>query len=495
MIKRQRLTIIIGSAIAVVLALVYFLVIHPIISQVDKITPPELIEGELLGSEDRILLMGQVERADLKRLEVHNEKGGFTFYRNDKDEIVLENYEGAPYSLDMFSSVISSAGYPLAMERITTDCEDFSEYGLAEEDNPAWYEITENDGTSHKVWIGDKLVTGGGYYCRYDGRDAVYVLDTSVEILLENSFGLITPIVALPFSATTYFSIDNFKFIKDGECYVWFDYLTAEEKEDTASLGEYQFIHPAQYVPDLTSYGEILGVVASLQGIETVDAGSDKESLDEKYLLEKYGINFDSPAYEIYFTYNDLESYSVFSAPDEDGYMYAYSSIFNIVSKVNIASVEFFRWDIIKFVDRPLFQKNINDISTITVSGGDIDVTFTLDGSGDTIKIKPINEGMYYNEAEVKNFRQLYKTMLGLSLEDYSPVSDTTDLEKMATLTVVTDAGVKTVYEFYPYSTRQCFYTVNGIGEFYLLRDSVEKMLNDTQRMLNGEQIDSDAKN
>ncbi len=59
---------------------------------------------------------------------------------------------------------------------------------------------------------------------------------------------------------------------------------------------------------------------------------------------------------------------------------------------------------------------------------------------------------------------------------------------------VTTDAGVVTEYCFYPYSTRRCFYTINGEGEFYCLRDWVEKVAADCNRAVKGEPIDSEGK-
>ena len=138
MINKQKKIILIVSIIALVLTIVYFAVILPLVSAVTDEEPPELLPGEILGPNNRILMMEHIENADLARLEVHNENGGYTFYRYDKENIYLEDMEGTPYDLSALSSIIVSAGYTLATERITTDCQDFSEYGLAEADDPAW---------------------------------------------------------------------------------------------------------------------------------------------------------------------------------------------------------------------------------------------------------------------------------------------------------------------------------------------------------------------
>lgn len=58
-------------------------------------------------------------------------------------------------------------------------------------------------------------------------------------------------------------------------------------------------------------------------------------------------------------------------------------------------------------------------------------------------------------------------------------------------MTVATDLGYEYVYEFYNYSTRRCYFTINGVGEFYCLRDKVEMILSDTVAIMNGEEISS----
>ena len=45
------------------------------------------------------------------------------------------------------------------------------------------------------------------------------------------------------------------------------------------------------------------------------------------------------------------------SAVTEDGKQYAYSLLFNLIAEVDPATMAFLDWDIVKFVDRPIFQK------------------------------------------------------------------------------------------------------------------------------------------
>lgn len=495
MIKKQKKLIITLGIAALALIVAYFAVVMPIMNSMatEEEEVPELLEGEVLGTSNRILMFEHVEKSDMESIFVHNSYGEYEFYRGTDDELYIRGNEGAPYSLTALSSLVVSSGYTLSMERVTTDAEDLSEYGLADSDKPAYYIITKTDGTEHKVYIGDMIPTGAGYYCRYEGRNAVYILDSSLQTTLLNDItGLIQPILSYPISTTDYYTTEDFYIARDGELFVWIDYLTEEEKTETASTAIYQMKHPTNYETSSTNYDSILQTFADFQGLYTCEIGNTDEVMDAE-TLAKYGIDMEKPAYEMHYKYKGVPNYVYFSEKNEDGTIYAYSMTFNLIACVDYAKVEWLDWDIIWFVDKPIFQKNINDIAEIQVIADGIDETFLLDGEGQEIKIKPKSTGEVYDSDELHNFRQFYKVLLTLSMEDYTESDKTDDL--LATLRVKTDTGIETEYKFYPYSTRRCFYTVNGEGEFYTLRDMVEKMLSDCSKIIEGMPVNSDDKN
>ncbi|MCL2518332.1 MAG: DUF4340 domain-containing protein, partial [Oscillospiraceae bacterium] len=157
MIKKQQTKIMIFGAAAIVLIFVYFLIIAPMVEraiQPAEIEIPNLLDGEVLGIQNRILLMEHIEQADIQSIEVHNNKGSYAFDRNKTDEFKIRDNEDAPYNKEAFSSLVVSTGYPLSMLRLLEECDDMSEYGLDASDDPAWYKITKIDGTEHIVYIG-----------------------------------------------------------------------------------------------------------------------------------------------------------------------------------------------------------------------------------------------------------------------------------------------------------------------------------------------------
>ncbi len=495
MIKKQKRIILILGIAAVVLIAAYFAVVVPIMNSMatDEEKVPELLDGEVLGTANRILMFEHVEKSDMQEIEVHNSHGDYAFYRGTDDELYIRGNEGAPYSLTALSSLVVSSGYTLSMERVQIDCADMSEYGLADSDHPSWFTITKTDGEKHTVYIGNRIPTGAGYYARYEGRNAVYILDSSLAAtLLADVTALITPILSYPVSSTTYYTVEDFYIARDGELFVWIDYLTEEEKAETASTAIYQMKYPTSYETSSTNYDTILQSFADFEGLYTVAIGNTEETLSPELLLT-YGIDMEKPAYELHYKYSGVDNYVYFSKKNEDGTLYAYSMLFNLVAVVDYSKVEWLDWDIIWYVDTPIFSKNINDIAEIQVTADGLDETFTLVGEGTEIQVTPKSTGKTYDADELYNFRQFYKVLLTLGMEDYTENDSTKNC--MATLRVKTDSGVETVYKFYPYSTRRCYYTVNGEGEFYTLRDMVEKMISDTKKVVAGLPVDSEKKN
>ena len=164
--------------------------------------------------------------------------------------------------------------------------------------------------------------------------------------------------------------------------------------------------------------------------------------------------------------------------------------MFNIVAKVDAETFDFLEWEFIDFVDKPMFQKNINDIETVEIIGKDVHETFTITGEDTELKVTPKSTLTALTANQLASFKKIYVKLLSLSLEDYTE-SESTD-EWVMTFKVTTRGGLEYEYSFYNYSTRRCYYTVNGEGEFYVLRDRVEKILSDTVLLMSGGEVTSD---
>ncbi len=494
--KRQIFTIIIMALVVAVAICVYFFVVVPIVNHVEE-TPGEeieLLDGEALGANNRILIFDHYERKDIQEISVHNEYGDYSFYYNSADEaFYVKDHEYAAFSKELFASLVVDTGYTLSTERVTTDCEDMSEYGLSDEGLPYFTVTTrpdsEKNSESHTVYIGDLTPEGTGYYVRYAGRNAVYILDSSLaDTVLQPIETLITPMLAFPMNTNDYYTVTDFVVANSEEPIVSITYLTQDEKEKEAMTSAYKMLYPANYAVNSTNYSEVLQVLSDFQGTRTVAlAPTDEE-------IAQYGL--DKPAYSISYTYQGIKQTVIFSEKNESGNYYAGSLLFNIIAEVDGSTMEFLEWGLVDWVDPPIFMMNINSVKTITVESETAVRTFDLVGEGQELIVTERETGF---KPEVQNFRQFYKTLLSFKLQGY--VSSDLDLEDTAALAagepylilkIETRGNVVTEYKFYPYSTRRAYYTVDGGGEFYVLRDMATKVITDAEKVMTNTVVDSE---
>ncbi|MBQ7982936.1 MAG: DUF4340 domain-containing protein [Clostridia bacterium] len=529
--KKQRLIPILAVCAVVGLVLYYFVLAPMLESITEEEIPPintwlteQLNAGaiteleyndllnkgkcEVLGSQNRILMFNHTEKANIQSVEVHNTHGTYTFYRDSSDNFVIKDAETASYDKEMLSSLVVSSGYTLSMTRVSENCEDLSEYGLAPEDNPSYYTLTTTEGVTHTVYIGKAIPTGAGFYCSYEDRPAVYVLDSTLaSTLLADVRDLMTAILTYPVTSTYYYTITNFDMTKNGEDFLHVDYLTDAERVQTASTSVWRMVYPeGGYTPSSTNYDAMLQSFTTFTGNRVLeynvlgDLETEEMTEEQVAIFEQYDLA--QPETTISFDYTDPDAgYTVtnmvwFSSMTEEGQYYVYSWLFDVVSVIDAATYPWLSYDIIDFIDRPVFQMNINNVAKIEISGGEageepLTADFRLVGDGQELVV---TEEMTGTVVDTQNFRQLYKTMLSVEIEDYTEDTTVDESKCIATMRITTEADIVTEYKFYAYSTRRCFMTINGEGEFYVLRDMAAKLVSDAKKVIAGVTVNSDAR-
>ncbi|MBE6605618.1 MAG: DUF4340 domain-containing protein [Ruminococcaceae bacterium] len=493
--RRQARILLIVFLIAMISLFAYLFVIKPIVEKTEEIPEelPVLLDGEVLGPQNRILIMEYLKKDDIASVDVHNEHGDFGFEYNEEDDaFYLKGNKSAAYSKEVFQNLLSAAGYTLAMERITDYTENFSEYGLSELDNPAWYILTGRNGTSHKLYIGDPLPSGAGYYVRYDGRDAVYVLDYTIsETLLAPIEAIIAPTLAFPAGQSGYYMLDNFALKKDGEIAIALEYLDEETRKASGIATMHRFIYPEEYVPSDTSYLEVFAHFADYTGISTLVYQPDIDDI-KKYGLEK-------PKYDLYFEVMGMPNNIIFSEKNENGNYYAYSPVFDIISEVEASKADWLEWGLLNWIERPLLQVSIFNIDEISIESEKADYRFVLES--DEAGVKSVYEAISQRDiTDIDNFKKFYQTILMTNLQDYAELTEdkTASLEEEGpymTMTVKMKDNTSKVYKFYPYETRRAYYTTNGVGDFYIIRDRMVKIIDDAAKVVAGETVVPEANN
>ncbi len=505
MLKKQKILIVVLTLLFAAMIAAYFVVVRPIVEQEDPVETTAPVEteavGEVVGHNDRILMFAHTEKEDIRSIEVHNTHGTYTFYRDANGDFQIKGFENTAYDQELFSSLIVSAGYTLSMAKVDKVVS-MEEYGLVRVTNedgsiwePSWYKLTTKDGTEHTVTIGYPLITGGGYYAKYAGRNEVYVLNTDLaKTILAPVEEMITPMVFWPMAMNTYYMVDNFIFAEGEEIRVAIGYNSEEERAGEYSMQVYRMLEPAGYNVSSTGYDSVLQVFYSTTPLACLELGVTDE------LLEEYGLA--EPKYSIYFEFPDpdnglIQNFAMISERNASGNYYVASSLFNQIVEVSGTDWDFLTWSFIDWVDAPIFQRNIDYVREIRIESPNFNETYLLEGEKQELVVTQKSNG---RNPEVSNFRQFYKTLLIASIEGDMPMTEeemaalTADSSKcQLTLTIVTDS-TELVYRFYPYTERRSYMTLNGEGQFYVLRSMVDKIIADADRVTRDEPVDSTTK-
>lgn len=542
MIKKQRTLAIVLACIFVLSIPLYFFVIVPL---------TKIITDSTGTDSDREIMYTQTERANIKSIEVTNEYGSFKFvYLDGLKKYVIEGHEFATYDATLFSQLVIDTGYTLSKATVENEnAEKLSDYGLDEASNPASFTLTTKENVQYKVFVGDRIVSGGGYYARMDGENKVYVLDTTLATtVLSPIEAFITPVLVNPSTLTTYFDVPEFSIYKGA-------YVPEEEKDDTSggennnqgsTEGTDSTYDPEKNIvvkmhylgqKDLGSYGDygtnatyhmdypgdgiynpsmyinsVLQMFMSYQGTETVKLEPQTEDFkkygllgDSEYTL--YVVNYmtgtDENGKEIKIEVINRVYFSKLMTDEETGekFRYAHSLFYNkdmaenllvynnIIAKVPEYNCEFLTYDLNTWVDDKLFSTVISTVHTMRIEAENTDILFTLTGEGESLVVTEANG----HKPEVKNFKKFYQTILTMSKGGYVNKTDE-ELQKLTAddknitlkLTVKLRNGNTLELKFYSYGV-QTYYTINGAGEFYLPTTQVSKVLADAIRVTKDE--------
>lgn len=496
MIKQQRVLIIVLAILFTVMLAAYFIIVKPLTTEEEtEAVPPETKDGEALTYSDYFLLFPQVERANIQSIEVHNDYGEFKFVRNGESEsaFVIEGFENLAFDEELFSQLVVSAGYAMAPMKITEDPteQQLEDYGFINSDDVSYYILTTTSGEVHKVYIGEKIISGGGYYAMYEGRNTIYLLSSSIEeSLLVPIESLVSPLITAGIETTEYYLVNNFTIKHYGEDFLSCRNLSSDELSDmeTTAIAKSITVYPTEYNLSI-NYDTTLQELVYYSGESVVALGLSDEHMEE------YGLK-DAP-YEISYTFGDMKIYLTASELTDDGYYYVASSLFQIIAKVPGDDFAFLRWNLLKWIDPNVFSRNITFVSSIEVEGGEFRENFVLHHHPNETPNLVVIGDEYGEIDDVANFREFYKTLLLLAVEEYAPEDEDiiSDKNLMCKFTVTTKGGSVTEYGFYRYSTRRALVTINGSGQFYCLVDTPEKILDDAKRVVSGEDINAYDKN
>lgn len=365
-------------------------------------------DGEDLGTSRRILMFRHTQQSSIQSIQVHTSANDYTFYRDSDDAFQIKGYEGTPYDKALLSQLAVSCGYPLTMEKVKDPIKDangkYTEYGLDDQKrtdadgneydySPSWYRLVDTSNNMHTVFVGDMIPSGAGYYVRYSGRDAVYIMNYSVDASLISVYGqstltesvdsvfelpietFVTPSVCYPMTMNNYFNVKNFSIfnghelsnVKDPESssvmpIISFSYWDLDSRTGTFYANTaYVMNYPDQYDIDADSAGAALQAFYSMSFLNVTKLGPNDDDMKEFGLYD--------PEYVIYFEYTPTDSSGNAEEPIEHtilvskmtdrGTYYMTSALYDMVVEVSRTQLLFLDYRLVDWVNSSYFSMNL----------------------------------------------------------------------------------------------------------------------------------------
>ena len=432
---------------------------------------------------------------DVENIHVVNKYGDYSVSQTEQGAVQILGREGAP----LFP--YSSAGLFESVEKITCDAlieegsKNLEYYGL---DKPqATVLINLKNGTQASFSVGDAAPAGGGYYFRDVVSNDIYLVNSFfAERYLSDYIALYQTTISKQFDITGFQSL-RIKPATGEEIFI--RTTTEAESKDIRFVSGMIMEAPFFFGAESSVVSKIMETLSTLEASKIVTDTLDVE------LQKQYG--FDNPTLVEVKALVDTatqvlnEQMNPYYDPDAKGVPLEITSTYLIggfkdrdlyimydgapvIYSVDIDTFAFASKPIDQYCQRIVNIKYLNELDEVTVETGGVTNKFTIENpdAGDEMVI--IHD---YVQLDASIFRSFYKSIIGVT--HYGLADKPLNTEPMLKITYGAIDGNDIVLEFIPIDDRNVFIQVNGEGRFYALRTRVDKIINDMQKLLNGEEI------
>lgn len=125
--------------------------------------------------------------------------------------------------------------------------------------------------------------------------------------------------------------------------------------------------------------------------------------------------------------------------------------------------------------------------------------------TADTVTLKDASGNTtVFGRGDIYNFKMFYSVLLYASIsgeitteateEELAALRAQDDSACQLKMTITSESGRELVYRFYKLTDRKSYMTINGEGNFFVLRTLVDKIIADGEKLINDEIIDSTGK-
>lgn len=446
--------------------------------------------GDNVTISYRPFIFPEIPLDSLSKVTVENSTGTFTVYRDSgSGEFLFEGAELQLYNSQSISTLLLQARYMLSAQKLEKPSSDLSVYGLSDADSPIKITVTDAENNVNTVLMGSKTADGTCFYMKHADKPYIYLMDSTASVFQNGILGYLSPVLAPSLEENVYNYMEKFSITKDGSPFISCEIIPEEERGSTSSSNLHRVIYPSDYTPSLTNFYDTLACFGSFTGTQVLEYNVSKKS-DADAIFENYGLTL--PSNDISYTadgtaYRVITGNSYTNSEGKKCY-YAYSPYMDTIVELPVENAPFLDYGLLDFISENIFQYNINNIKSVSIKTPETSATFDLEGTGKDLKVTQRGG----KTIDTASFRQSYISLLSITIEGYSDVTDPSALKNDLTFSVETTYGETFTYSFYTLTTLRCFFTVDGKGEFYTNREYIDKIASNFDKLLRGETISAD---
>lgn len=416
----------------------------------------------------------------ITKLHVKNSKGEYTINQKNS-KFTLDGITTSILSQDSLSGTISTVADIEATKLIEKNATNLGSYGLKTPKEVL--DITTSDGKTVTINVGKDTPVADGTYINVKGSSTVYKANSSMgsSFTEGKTYYIDTTLYTVDSSSLAKLTRLEFGGTSRAKPIVLQEDTAATKAAATSSGSTPVYLMKSPYAYPLndTNVSTLTSAVESISADSVISLDvSDKN-------LQKYGLK--SPTYTFSATYNKKKTTFDFgSSFVEDGTTYLPVVIEGkpVIYKVDSSNLTFYNYQLTDLTSTELFTPNISTVKSISVTSSN--GSYTLNIGGTSSNIKGTVNGKIVKDANVRGFYAYVISVLTEG-EATKPAKGST----YATVVFTYNDAKKTptTIKYISMDSRRCFISMNGQGDFYTMRTSVDTMLTEMQNLVAGKTV------
>ncbi len=465
MMKRMKpLLILIG--VTLVLAIILWVLVAFVL--------PKDEAGDEKGNAVTLL---NVNLKEAESVQIKNTFDDYKLVRQAIGTYYVEGKKGYSVDSEKVVEMLGNIGSLTATKKVIENPseEQMEGYGLK---TPAGAVTIVNKGETVQFNIGTTSASGN-YYCKMVGDPAVYLVDGTVpdQVLLARYQFYTDTMIEYTGEAA---EMETFNDIYIGgtkrkEPLKLIMQQLGEEEVGTTFL----MTEPIHHSFNSVYEEKITNLLTALTSCAVVGDDTSPEG------LKKFGL--DQPAYTFKYTLKGKTVEVHFGSTTEAGFQYCYVLGGKFVHSLESTNTEFLGLPLRDLCEDMIYSRAADALSAIKVTGQGKNYYIDIgekNESGDffvTINNKQVNS---------EHFSDFYSHILTIAINDLG--EKPAGVEPRLTVEFTLKDGTVEVLRFYPVNELKCFAELDGAGRFYVSTLNVDRILQNAQKLVNGEVIQTE---